>query len=784
MLKNYLKIAWRNLLQNKTLALINIVGLGIGFACIIIIGMWVYHELSYDSFHPNGDRIGTIRKHVLFNNERTTNRSIPLPLYEELKSNYPEVKRISRMSPNYGVGLMTKDHRLMKEGIHVDQEFLKMFNFPIIRGNTVNPLENPHAIVLTESLAETLFGKEDPIGKVVRRENQYDLTVTAIVADIPDNSTITFDFLAPFEFLIQNVPFFKRNLGNWGSNFLFNVVELEENSPMQAFSEKLRLIDKEKTDNGQFFIHPLEKWHLYDQFENWKNVGGRVRYVILFGLIGLFILLIACFNFVNLNTARAEKRSKEVGIRKTIGSGKKQLIAQFLTESVLTCLISLLLALLLVQIFLPVLHTIGFDMVVGLDTKIIFVAGLLVTTITGLAAGSYPAFYLSAFNPVHVLKGSSGQRNKPIFRRTLIICQFTLSVFLVVCTILVFQQIQHGKNRPLGYDPTRLITLGASTDLLDNYNSLKRDMLNSGYVQSITKSSGPMTYFTNIWRTSWVGKDPEEDFAFGVVLVGYDYLETMQLELTEGRAFSDNFNDDNSVILTEKALEVTGYKNPIGKTLEIGSKPVTIIGIVKDVLISDPFRDDEPAAIMMSGNKRDDHYISIRLRTDVNMQEAMASMKSVFDMYNPAYPFEYSFVEDDFEDKFQIESKLGKLSAIFAVLTIFMSSLGLFGLSMYVVERRLKEIGIRKVLGSSILRIWTFLSGEFALMIASGCFFAFLLSYFFMENWLQDYYYRIKISWWVFVISGISALLIALVTVSFQTIKAALINPAKILRSE
>ncbi|MEQ8924747.1 MAG: ABC transporter permease [Fulvivirga sp.] len=785
MLKNYLKIAWRNLLQHKTFALINIAGLGVGFACIIIIGMWIQHELSYDSFHPNGERIGTIRKHVFFNNEKSTNLSVPLPLYEELKTNYPEIKHISRMSSNFGVGLMTKDHRLIKEGIHVDRDFLRMFNFPIINGNMKNPLENPNAIILTKSLAETLFGKEDPIGKIIKRENKYDLVVTAVMADVPDNSTITFDFLAPFEFLIQTFPFFKNNLNNWGSNFLFNIVELKENTSMQAFSEKLKLIDSNKTSNGQFFIHSLKKWHLYDQYENWKNVGGKIRYVILFSIIGLFILLIACFNFVNLSTARSEKRSKEVGIRKAIGSRKKQLISQFLTESVLTCCISFVLALVLIQLFLPLLHSIGFDNVaLKFDNKIILIAGLVIITITGLAAGSYPAFYLSSFNPVQVLKGSFNQGHKNIFRRTLVICQFTLSVFLVVCTILVYQQIQHARNRPLGYNPSRLITLGTSPDLVDNFNLLKTEMLNSGYVQSMAKSSGPMTYFTNIWSTTWEGKNPEEDVAFGVVLVGYDYLKTMQLELIKGRPFSETYNDQNSVILTEAALKVTGYQDPIGKTLEIGSKLVTIIGIVKDVLISDPFKNDEPAAIMMSGNKRDDHYISFRLRPEVNIQEAMTSIKSIFDLYNPTYPFGYSFVEDDFDEKFQIESQLGKLSGVFSILAIFMSSLGLFGLSMYLVERRLKEIGIRKVLGSSILKIWTFLSGEFAIIVSIGCFLAFLLSYFFMENWLQDYYYRITISWWVFVVSGIGALFIALMTVSFQTIKAAVVNPAKILKSE
>jgi len=789
MIKSYFKIAWRNLWKNKSLSFINIVGLAIGMAFAMLIGLWIRYETSFDSFQKNGDRIALVQKHTLFNNNRNTQESTPLPLYYELKSNYPEVKRATRMDFGDQHSLVVGSNKFNKQGRYVDPDFLEMFSFPLMKGNVKTALSDLNSIIVSESLATALFGKADPIGKTIKLDNKYDVQVTAVVKDVSKNSTIQFDYLAPYEFGVQVSEFVRNNKTNWGNNFLMNIVELKEGVSMEAFSKKIGPLNVQKDTrikNQTLFLHPLSKWHLYNEYKNWINVGGKIEYVRLFGIIGLFVLLIACINFMNLSTARSEKRAKEVGIRKAVGSRRIQLVIQFLSESMFTVFLAFLLSLGIIQLLLPYLKGLGFENIqFDFSNVLLLTSVFLVCIVTGLIAGSYPAFYLSSFLPVRVLKGIFKQGKGPvIFRKVLVVSQFAISIGLIISTAIVFQQINHAKSRSLGYNPDNLISINASDDLTKNYAVLKQDLLSTGYFESVAKASQPMTRIYNRWSDfSWEGKDPNADIALDALMTEWDFEKAADLKFKQGRPFSINHKtDSNAVILNEEALKVIGYKDPIGKTMTSGGRVITIVGIVENVLIDDPFKPVYPLAILFNSNVANN--IFLRLKPAVDLKKTLAAIQPLFNKYNPSLPFEYSFVDEEFGKKFTTENQVGKLAGIFAGLAIFISCLGLFGLAMFMAERRTKEIGIRKVLGASIANLWALLSKEFLLLVMLGCFIASPLAFWVMKNWLQKYEYRIDIRWWVFAIAGMLAVVIALLTVSAQAIKAAISNPVKSLRTE
>ena len=791
MIKNYFKIAWRNLLQHKGLSFINIFGLAIGMAFFIIVGLWIKYETSFDDFQVNKDRIALVKKHALFNSEKSTWTATPLPLHDELEKNYPEVEYAARMDWGGGHSLIVGDKKLNKEGTYVDPAFLKMFTFPLVRGSIDKALSDPNSIVLTQSLATTLFGRENPVGKIIRLDNQHDVMVSAIVKDVPENSSVKFDFLAPYEFLVQNVEFIKGAKTQWGNNFLLNLVQLKPGASMEAFSKKIAtlLTEKDKENKNQFlFLHPLGKWHLYDEYKDWVNVGGKINYVRLFGIIGVFVLLIACINFMNLSTARSEKRAREVGIRKSIGSTRIQLIIQFLFESMFTAFLAFLLALVLIQLVLPLFKSIDFENIEFNFTDISLLGSVLaICLITGLVAGSYPAFYLSSFVPVKVLKGTAKQgKGSVTFRKVLVVSQFAISVGLIICTVIVYQQIQHAKSRSLGYNPDNLITVGTTSDLVKNYDVLKQDLENTGYIEAVAKASSSMTNVSNQWSDfSWEGKDPTSDIALDVIMTEWDYEKAAGLKFKEGRPFSREFKtDSNTVILNEAAVKTMGFKDPIGKTLKLRDKSLTIIGVTEDVVVLSPFKPVGPAAIIQLYIKDNTSNILLRVKPNADLRKSLAAIKPIFQKYNPSVPFEYKFADEEFGKKFEIENQTATLSAIFAGLAIFISCLGLFGLAAFMAERRTKEIGIRKVLGATVAGLWMLLSTEFVLLVLLGCLIASPIAFLLTHNWLEKYDYRINIGWQVFVIAGIAAILIALITVSFQAIKAALANPVKSLRTE
>ena len=790
MLKNYLKVAWRHLVQHKGLSFINIFGLAIGMAFAILIGLWIQYETSFDKFHVNRDRVAIVLKNTLFNNQKNTQNSTPLPLYYAMKSEYPEVKHASRMSWNNDFSLAVGDKKYKRQGIHVDPDFLRMFTFPLVKGSVQTALSDPNAIVITEAVAKALFGSADPINKIIKVNNEYNLKVTGVLKDVPVNSSIQFDFLAPFERLMAENQFYRDNKSNWGNNFLRNVVELREDVSMSDFSAKIKNlnIDRDNTLKDLYlFIHPLAKWNLYNDFKNWQNTGGKVQNIRLFGAIGIFVLLIACINFMNLATARSEKRAKEVGIRKAIGSLRSQLITQFLAETLLTSLLAFLLALIIIPLVLPLLNDIGFENIEFQFNNIPLLLGALgAAVITGLIAGSYPALYLSSFRPVKVLKGLFKQaQSAVVFRKVLVISQFAISVGLIISTVIVFQQIEHAKDRSLGYDTNNLINVSMSSDLAKNFVPLKADLLNTRYFESVAKASSPLTAIYNSWSDfSWTGKDPNAQQVMDVIMTEWDYEKTVGLKFLEGRPFSNDYkSDSNAVILNETALKRIGYENPIGKTIKNGNQDLKIVGIIEDMLIQDPFKPVNPTVILFNSGAASNN-IYLRLKPNVPVRTALATIQPIFEKYNPAYPFEYGFSDEEFARKFRVENQVGKLAAIFAILAIIISCLGLFGLAAFMAERRTKEIGIRKVLGASVINLWSLLSKEFVWLVLAGCLIACPLAYWLMSGWLQGYDYRITINWWIFFAAGVVAIAIALLTVSSQAIKVAIANPVKSLRTE
>ncbi|MGX5820971.1 ABC transporter permease [Chitinophaga lutea] len=790
MLKYHLKVAWRNLLQNKGLSAINILGLGIGMAFAIIIGLWIRFEMSFDTFHQNIDRLAVVRKHTMFNGEKGTQTGLPMPVYYELKEQYPAVKRITRLDWINAHSLMSGENKVSKRGTSVDPDFLRMFTFPVISGNAETALNDPNSIVLTRSAARALFGNENVVGQTLRLDNQHDLQVTAVMEDLPKNSNFDFEFLTPYSFKEKD-PFIQRTKTQWGNNFLSMMVEVREGASMEALSTLIgpMIMRKDSTIRNQhLFLQPLADMHLYEAFKDWKNVGGKIKYIRLFGIIGVFVLLIACINFMNLATARSEKRAREVGIRKAVGCRRRELVAQFLCESLLTASIAFVLSLLLVQLLLPALEDFGLTNI-RFDVRDASMVGgvLAVCLLTGLIAGSYPAFYLSSFIPLKALKGRIRQgAGATLFRKGLVVSQFVISISLIVCTIIVFQQIQHGRERSVGYDPDNLIRIDLSADLFNRYETVKQDLLNTGAVASVGRASSPLTSSYNSWNGfTWEGAPPDahEGIVFDVVITDFGFENTARLKFKQGRPFDPAYKTDStSIILNEAAAKIVGFKDPIGKKIRLDDDVLTIIGVTENVLNRDPFRAYLPSVMFINPGRAT--VMLIRLKDGLDPAKGLAAIQPVIERHNPAYPFDYEFVDQEFAKKFETENQAGKLAAVFAGLAIFISCLGLFGLAAFMAERRTKEIGIRKVLGASMSQVWILLSKEFVLLVLIACSIATPLALWFMSDWLAQYEYRIGISWWVFLVAGALCLLIALATVSFQAVKAALVNPVKSLKAE
>ncbi|OJV19370.1 MAG: hypothetical protein BGO21_07695 [Dyadobacter sp. 50-39] len=789
MFKNHFKVAGRQLLTHKSLSFINILGLSLGMAFALLIGLWVRFEISFDTFNQHADRIALVMKHSLMNNEKNTSGSVMMPVFDELKYNYPEIELISRLDWGTEHNLVTGDRKFKKQGYYVDPAFLKMFTYPVVKGNSATALTDPNSIVLTKSLANAMFGNAELIGKIIRIDNRFDIQVTAVIDDVPANSSLQFEFLAPFEFKVANISEVRDSRTRWNNSLIGVVLQVREGVSLDALSSRIgpMLTNKDPFVKTQLLsLYPMKRWHLYDEFHEWANTGGHIVYVRLFGIIGVFVLLIACINFMNLSTARFEKRAKEVGVRKAVGSFRTQLVAQFLTESLLTTFLAFMLSLLIIWLFLPLLDEIGFKYIRLDFTDIsLWATVLCVCVVTGLLAGSYPAAYLSSLVPVKVLKGKLQLGNAPVtLRKVLVVSQFFISIALIIAAVIVYQQVTFAKSRSIGYNPDKLITLDASSDLVNNYNALKEDLLKTGQVEAVAKASSSMTWVNNDFtHFSWEGKDPGNNLSINVVMTDWDYDQAAGLEFIAGQYFDKRYStDSNAVILNQAALTLINYQNPIGKTIKLGDQTLTIIGVTKNVLMQNPFASVKPGVILFSGTNV--NALIIRLKSHADVAKALTAIQPVVDRYNPSAPFEYHFADQEFEEKFTRANQMASLAGIFASLSIFISCMGLVALAMFMSERRTKEITIRKVLGATVASLWLLPSSEFIWLVGTACILAAPVAFWGMNQWLQNYEYRIAIAWWLLPATFVTTLAIALATVSLQAIKAARVNPARSLKSD
>jgi len=791
MFRNYLKVAWRNLLKSKLYSTINIAGLATGMAVAMLIGLWIYDELSFDRHNTdNYDRIGQVLQNVNFGSGTDTYGIVPIPLAKDMRDHYPDFEYVCRSSQSKSQVLAIGDKLITGSGAYVDPVFARMMTLRMLSG-TRDGLTDMHAVLLSESLARALFGDADPMGKVVKFDNNYNLTVAGVYEDFRKNSSFSdYQYIGAWDQWAAYSNDTKQNLTEWDSNSWQIFAQLKPGASFGAASAKIRMA-RERQGNypkykPQFFLQPLSRLHLY-QYKNGVETGSMINFVWLFGVIGVFVLLLACINFMNLSTARSERRAKEVGIRKAIGSVRRQLVLQFLSESLLVVLLAFGLSLVLVQLSLPFFNSLSDKtMVVLWGSPLFWGLGLGFSLLTGLVAGSYPALYLSSFRPVKVLKGTfKAGRLASVPRRVLVTLQFTVSVVLIVGTIVVYRQIQYAKELPVGYNRSGLIEMYMNTqDLYKHAEAIRTELLNTGAATGYAQTSCPIT---NNWGGttdfSWDRKDPEAHPLINSNQVTADFGRTVGWQMVQGRDFMrDMATDSSAMILNEAAVKLMGLKHPVGESVKLHGVPHTVIGVSKDMIRSNPFEKIAPSLYTLTANGGG--TIELRLNSQLATGEALRRTAAVFRKYNPGSPFTYQFVDKEYEKKFGNEQRIGGLATFFAALAIFISCLGLFGLASFVAEQRTKEIGIRKVLGASLVSVWRLLSREFVALVTISLVIAMPAAYYFMHRWLQNYENRTGIPWWVFAVAGAGALLITLLTVSFQAVRAGLANPVKSLRSE
>ena len=785
MFRSYLKIAWRNIWKNTAFSVTNLLGLTIGMTCTILILLWVQDERGWDRFHSNHSNVYRLLVNRNFNGEITTDVASPYPTAEALKANFPEVKNAA--VDDYGGDHVLKFNETIvkKRGYNTISGFLNMFQWKFVKGNAATAFSNPENIVITASMAKSLFGSEEPLGKVVKFDNQALKTVSAVVQDPPSNSSFQFSFLTSFN---PSGDFEKQAATDWVNSFTETIVEVQPGTNIPGLNKKITAFMNSKTTGGakfEFFLHPMDKWRLYSDFKNGVNTGGLISYVKLFTIIAIIILVIACVNFMNLSTAKSEKRAKEVGIRKTLGSERRQLIWQFYSESLIFALLSFLLSVLAVYTLLPLFNTlVEKQLSLNVFDPKFLAASLVMILLTGLIAGSYPALYLSSFNPVKVLKGTFlPGKNAALPRKVLVVLQFGISVLLISSTILVYQQIQHVKNRDLGYNPANLLQIPSSQDANKNAEIIKNELLQSGMVASITRTSSPITAIWNFTPApDWKGKPQGTNLVMTAMRTDVAFAGTTRARITQGRDFTTAPVDSNAMLLNKSAVKIMQLADPVGMSMRYGNRDYTVVGVTDDVVMGSPYAPVMPM-MMMLDKARGGFYV-LRLRDGVKPQAALPKIESVFKQYNPEYPFEYTFVDQDFNRKFATEDLISKLSKIFAGLAIFMCCLGLSGLASFTIEKRFKEIGIRKVLGASVQQLLYLLSKEFLFLVLLAALISIPITWWLLNNWLQNYEYHINISIWLFVGSCFSVLFLTLLIVWLNGLRAALASPAKSLRTE
>lgn len=796
MIKNYFKIAWRNLVKNKKSSLINIGGLSIGMAVAMLIGLWIWDELNFDKYHKNYDRVAQIFQHQTWNGEVGTGPAIPMPLGEELRTSYGSNFKYLAMASWEGEHILTLgDKHINTGGMYIEKDGPKILSLNMIAG-TQDGLADLNSILISAATAKSLFGTDNAMGKNIKIDSKLDVTVTGVYEDLPFNTSFReVNFIAPWDLYITTEEWFKRAATQWGNNSFQLYAEIGDNTSFEKVNRNIinakfdKLPEEEKKYKARIFLHPMKDWHLRSSFKGGFNVGGQIQYVKMIALIGVFVLLLACINFMNLSTARSERRAKEVGIRKTVGSHRGQLVAQFLSEAVLVALIAFIFSLLLTQLCLPWFNEVSDKkMSVLWGSPVFWMIGIAFSVITGIIAGSYPALYLSSFNAIKVLKGSfKAGRFSALPRKILVVIQFSVSIALIIGTIIVYQQIQHTKNRPVGYNREGLLMINMQTpEFYGKHDILEHELKKINVITEIAETSSPLNaVWSNTSGFNWEGKDPNLDDDFATIWVSQDYGKTVGMTLVQGRDFSKNFAGDTAaVIINEAALKFMNVKDPVGKqiTWNDGTTKLTIVGVAKDMIMSSPYEPVKQAVYLM--NPDNVNWILLKLNPSKSISGSLAGIESVFKKIIPSAPFKYKFIDKAYASKFDDEVRVGKLAGFFTILAIIISCLGLFGLASFVAEQRTKEIGIRKIVGASVFNLWKLLSKDFIFLVSLSCFIAMPLGYYFLNKWLQNYQYKIEISWWVFAAAFAGAIIITLLTVSFQAIKAALANPVKSIRTE
>ena len=785
MIRNYLKMAFRNLWKNKTYSFLNIFGLAVGIACAGLIFLWVEDELSFDHHNEKKDQLYQVFENQAYEGKTYTFSATPGVMAPAMVQELPGVKNACRLTWQQYTLFNLGEKAIYERGFYADSSIFSMFTVPFVKGTKQNAFQQLHSLVISEKMAAKFFGdQKDIIGKTLRVDNKEEHVITGVFTDLPANSTIRFDWLAPFKIYHDKNEW----LNEWDNNGIQTFVELEKNADVAALNQKLYgyIESKDSSANAQPFLFSMNDWRLYNKFEEGKQAGGRIQYVRMFTGIAWIILLIACINFMNLATARSEKRAREVGVRKVLGAGKKILVAQFIGEAMVMAFLSLIVAVIIISIALPAFNNlVEKKLVLGLDDPFHIFSLLLIGLVCGLVAGSYPSLYLSSFNPIGVFKGLNLKGSGAAYiRKGLVVVQFTISIILIISTIIVYNQIQHIKGRDLGYNKENVIQTGLRGQMEKNFAVIKNQLLTSGYVENVAMSNLNQLYMgSSTGDFTWDGKDPSKQVLVTQDIITPEYINTMGINIIKGRDFyPDAKQDSSSVIINETFAKIIGKQQIIGTVLRRDTTSFTIVGVVKDFVFGDMYAKSDPLLFQCYPDYFG--YMYIKLKQQANVENAVARIESVIKSNNPGYPFNYIFMDDEFDRQFRSEALIGKLSRIFALLAIVITCLGLFGLAAYTAERRTKEIGIRKVLGASIPGITGLIAKEFVKLVIISSLISFPFAWWFMHNWLQDYAYRTQISWWVFAIAAALALLIAVFTISFQAIKAALANPVKSLRTE
>lgn len=795
MIKNFLKITWRNLNKNRMSSFINVGGLALGMAVTILIGLWLKDELDYDKSFDNYERLGQVYGHVITNGKIYTGRAMPIPMSTELRSRYGRnFKHISMASWMENHILSSGDTHVGRKGFFMEPEAPRMFSLKMLRGSQ-NELEKPSDLMLSESAAKALFGDNDPITKQVKLDNKDLVTVTGVFRDFPENSSFKgVDFLASWQLYVVSEPWIQNAQDSWDENSFQVFAEIADNTTFEKVNASIRnarqdhVSDEQKNQEFRTIVHPMRDWHLRSNWENGVLANGQDQYLWMFGVIGLFVLVLACINFMNLSTARSERRAKEVGIRKTVGSERRAIILQFLCESVSVALVAFMLSVLLVNVALPWFNEVaGKSVTVPWGEPVFWLSGLVLSILTGLLAGSYPALYMSAFDPVSVLKGAfKAGRAAAIPRQVLVVLQFAVSVTLIIGTSVVYKQILHTKDRPTGYDRDRLVMIEMrSPDFYGKLDILDNALKKEGAIEYMSESSSPMNgVHSNNGGFGWEGKDPNLTAVFGTIWVTNDYGRSIGWELVAGRDFSKDFGADSAgVIVNEAAVKYMGMEDPVGKVVTWGgNRTYQIVGVVKDVVMSSPFEPVRQIAYFLDQNNV--NFMNFKLSAGMPVSESLAILERTFKAVMPGVPFDYQFADQAYAEKFVLEERVGKLAFFFTFLAVIISCLGLFGLASFTAEQRTKEIGIRKIVGASAFTIWRLLSVDFLALTLVACTVAIPVSYFLMHRWLQKYTYQATVGWELFGGAVVLALLITVVTVSYQALKAAATNPVKSLRTE